>query len=203
MIGMCCTVSKTVLAVTLAAGMFTPAAFGQHKSAAQRQEKTQAPPPPPAAVGRPNAAPVRPLNPNNPGTILDRWNAMTPAQREKALAKLPPDKQQQIRERVQRFNQQFSQLPKGDQQRLREGLQKITKMTPAQQQAIRRDFHRFGQLQPDRRQALQREFTKLRKMPESERNTYLASDQFRNRFSPDEQQIAQNISKVYPDPHQE
>lgn len=128
---------------------------------------------------------------------------MTPAQRERALAKLPPDKQKEIRERVQRFNQQFSQLPKADQQRLREGLQKINKMPPAEQQAIRRDFHRFSQLPPDRKQALQREFAKLRKMPESERNTYLSSDQFRNRFSPDEQQIAQNISRVYPDPHQE
>jgi DNA-directed RNA polymerase subunit F len=199
---MCCPVSKTILALTLAAGMFAPAVFGQHKNAPQRQQKAQ-PPPPPSAAGRSGAAPQRPLNPNNPGTILDRWNAMTPAQREKALAKLPPERQKQIRERVQRFNQQFSQLPKDDQQRLREGLQKINRMPPAEQQAIRTDFRRFGQLPPDRRQALQREFAKLRKMPESERINYLASDQFRSRFSPDEQQIAQNISKVYPDPHQE
>ena len=124
-------------------------------------------------------------------------------EREKALAKLPPDKQQQIRERIQKFNQQFSQLPKEEQQRLREGAQKINRMPPAQQQAIRRDLRRFNQLPPDRRQALLKEFAKLRNMPSADRNTYLAGDQFRNRYSADEQQMIQNISKVFPDPHKQ
>jgi hypothetical protein len=198
------TLSKSVLAATLTIGMFSPAAFGEHKGAAPRQGKTTAPPPPPpAAADRSKNAPVHPLNPNNPGTYLDRWNAMTPAEREKALAKLPPDKQQQIRERIQKFNQQFSQLPKEEQQRLREGAQKINRMQPAQQQAIRRDLRRFNLLPPDRRQALLKEFAKLRNMPEADRNTYLASDQFRNRYSADEQQMIHNISKVFPDPHKQ
>src|ERR1700728_3253791 len=36
---------------------------------------------------------------------IDRWNQMSPEERERELAKLPPERARKIRERIRRYNQ--------------------------------------------------------------------------------------------------
>ena len=69
---------------------------------------------------------------------------MTPEEREKALQKLPPERQQRIREQIQHFNS----LPPGEQDRLRERYQRFSALPPETQDAMRRDMRRFRELPP-------------------------------------------------------
>jgi hypothetical protein len=189
-------VSKALLGLTLT-GLLPVAHTADRKAAPSHPTPATEPAP---RNPQPKNPSQRPLNANNPSTVLDRWNAMTPAQREKALANLPPERQKAIRERVQRFNQQFNQLPKAEQQMLRAKMERFNRLSPREQQTIRRDIRAFNQLPPDRRQALHKELDKVHKMPDDQRDSYLASDELRNRYSPDEQQMLRSLAKILPAP---
>lgn len=128
----------------------------------------------------------------NPYTAVDRWNAMNPKQRQKLLAKMPPDRQKQFLEKVEKFNA----LPKDEQQLARERYDRLSKLPAEERQTVLGDIRRLNNLPPGRRQALNGEFLKLRQMSESERATYLASSEFKEKFYPTEQQIIGNLSKV-------
>src|SRR5260370_40735522 len=109
---------KWFLAVALGAGLCPLASFGQ-KHQAEPKPNHPAPAPPRAnrpdgKTPRPNAPQARPNHPNiaMPDAIA-RWDAMKPDVREQALAKLPPEQQQRLRDRIAAFNR----LPKEEQQR--------------------------------------------------------------------------------------
>jgi predicted Fe-S protein YdhL (DUF1289 family) len=192
--------SKTLLLLGLAAAVWTPALFGQKKNPAPRE--APAAQPRGAKVPRVNApggakgaagskeGPRRPAP--NPITAVDRWNAMNPKQRERLLTKMPPERQKQFLDKVEKFNA----LPKEEQQLARERYARLSNLPPEQQQVVRRDIARLNNLPPARRQAISQEFLKLRKMSESERNAYLASPEFRDKFYPAEQQMIGNLTQV-------
>ncbi|HZT32573.1 MAG TPA: DUF3106 domain-containing protein [Bryobacteraceae bacterium] len=123
---------------------------------------------------------------------LERWNQMTPAERQRALAKLPPERQRQIRERIERFNR----LPRAERQQLRERYQQFLQLPPEKQDMVRRDIGKFMQLPDERRQTLSKEFEQLRGLPESERQTRLNSEEFKNKYNPEERQMLGDLSGV-------
>ena len=137
-------VSKTLVALTFAAVLSTSAAYGQKKNPAPREAPAgpapvTKPPRPNAPGGAKGAAAakggaVRP--PANPYNAVDRWNAMNPKQRERLLAKLPPERQKQLLDKVQKFNA----LPKVEQQLAREQYERLSHLPPEQQQVVRRDM---------------------------------------------------------------
>jgi len=186
---------KPVVALILAGGLFPLASFEQKRTTpAPAPARVAAPP----AV-RPNApapAPPRPVPGPvaNPITSIDRWNAMTAQQRQRLLSKMPPERQKQFLEKVQKFNS----LPKKEQQRSREMYERLSKLPPEQQQVVLRDIRRLDNLPPARKQALNEEIAKLRKMPDAQRSDYLASDEFRNKYYPAEQQMVGNLTKLLP-----
>ena len=183
----------------LSAVVWTPDVSAQKKTSAPReapaaQSGAKAPRAnaPGGQKGGPTSkeGPARPAP--NPYTAVDRWNAMNPKQREGMLAKLPPERQKQFLDKVEKFNA----LPKEEQQLARERYERLSNLPPGQQQIVRRDIARLNNLPPARRQAMSQEFFKLRKMSESERSAYLASPDFRDKFHPAEQEMIENLSKV-------
>src|SRR5215813_11502980 len=63
--------------------------------------------PPPRAGGEPRMRPpaAERKNPSAaPGGPIQRWNQMSPEQREKELQKLPPKRQEVIRQRLEQYN---------------------------------------------------------------------------------------------------
>jgi hypothetical protein len=121
---------------------------------------------------------------------VDRWNAMTPEQRDRALQKLPPDRQQKIRDQIARFNS----LPEKEQQRLRDRYRRLQQLPPEKQEAVRRELRQFNETPPERRRVLAREMRQLRGMSEDEQRTRVKSDEFRTRYTPEEQQMLQDLS---------
>jgi hypothetical protein len=133
----------------------------------------------------------RPAQPGGMISAIDRWNSMSPEQRERALAKLPPERQQRIREQLARFNS----LPASEQQRLRERYQRFAALPPAKQDLVRLRLRQFNAIPPERRQVLAREMRQLRNMPQEDRSARIASEDFRSRYSPDERQMLQDLSE--------
>ena len=156
-------------------------------------------PRPPAAAKVPKAP--NPPRPNaskklaDPGASVARQlMQMTPEQRERALEKFPPARQAQIRQRLERLDN----LPPQQRQRMIQQYDVYSNLPPEKQILVRRQIQSFNQLPEERRQALSPELQKLRRMPEDERQARLASEDFKNKFTPAEQQMLGDISENMP-----
>jgi Protein of unknown function (DUF3106) len=166
----------------------------------------------PAKPGKVAAIPKRPVaakvpkalnppRPNAPKKLADpgasvarQLMQMTPEQRERALEKFPPARQAQIRQRLERLDN----LPPQQRQRMIQQYEVYSNLPPEKQILVRRQIQSFNQLPEERRQALGPELQKLRRMPEDERQARLASEDFKNKFTPAEQQMLGDISENMP-----
>jgi hypothetical protein len=107
------------------------------------------------------------LPPPDPVKQLREFQALSPAEREKELAKLPPPR----RERVERQ------------------LANFDAMTPEQRE---HQFHRLelmNGLTGERKDAVQDEIKRLRELRPRDRRDYLYSDEFKRKYSPEEQEL--------------
>jgi hypothetical protein len=126
---------------------------------------------------------------------LDRLSRMPPAQRQRALEKLSPERRAQVEDRLEKYNQ----LPQAQKDRLRAQTETFQNLPPERQEAVRRMFRRYNNLPEDRRQPVRDELRQLRGMPESERNARMNSQEFWNKYSPGERQILENLTKLVPE----
>jgi hypothetical protein len=116
----------------------------------------------------PRPAPKRPNRPpQNPARELERFQRMAPADREKELAKLPPERRAQFEQRLQRFD----------------------KMPPAQREKALKRLEAFGNLTPERRTAVRQEIEHLQSLPPEQRKAALSGDEIKKNFSPEEQKL--------------
>jgi Protein of unknown function (DUF3106) len=156
------------------------------------------PKPPAAKVPRPPNAPRVPNAPrklNDPGaSVARRLMQMTPEQRERALEKFPPARQAEIRQRLERLDN----LPQQQRQRMIQQYETYSNLSPEKQILVRRQIQAFNQLPEERRQALAPELQRLRRMPEEEREARMASEDFKGKFTPAEQQMLGDISENMP-----
>ena len=141
-------------------------------------------------------APPKAAAPGNPGagknrrTIVDRWNRMSPEERQKLLAKLPPDRRQKIEEQLN----QYKNLTPEQRRDMRSRLQMFNQLPPEKQTQARRVWAQYGRLPQDRQPLLRNEFENLRSMPEAERNARVNSDEFRSKYNAGEQSILRDFS---------
>ncbi len=130
-------------------------------------------------------------------TAVDRWNRMSPEDRERALQRLTPERRERLRAQMDRFNN----LPPEERDRLRRRYDQFRLMPPQKQARAREIFKELTELSPDRRRTLRREVERLRALPESERNARLESEDFRSRFSASERKMVRELGNlISPDP---
>ena len=127
---------------------------------------------------------------NNKRNLIDKWDRMSADERQKALAKLPPDRRKKIEDQLNHY-QSLSPSEKRD---LRSRYQEFNQLSPEKQNQARRVYRQFGQLPPGRQAPVRSEFENLRSMPEAERNARLNSDEFRSKYNDNEQGILRNFS---------
>ena len=163
-------------------------------------------PPPRAALARPNAPPRNALQPGNPaakaggGRILNPGNpvlrmmAMPPGRREQMLERLPPQQQVRLRQALDNFDR----LPPAERSRQLGILNMYANLPPEKQAALTRQIQLFNHLPDDRIAVLRPELVKLHRMPESERSERIASEEFKSKFTPAEQQMLAEISPYFP-----
>lgn len=133
----------------------------------------------------PAQAPVNPI---------DRWNRMSPQERERELAKLPPARARLIRQRIWMYNHMRPE----EREALRERYQTFIQLPPEKQQIVRERLREFRQLPVVRQPLVHREVAQLRLLPEAQRRARINSPEFRGRFSPQEQQIIRDLTTYLP-----
>ena len=143
----------------VAAAMVWLAVCGEVSPAAPQGKK----PPPPA--NRPNRPAPKPQR--NPAQELDQFQKMTPDQREKALAKLPPERRARMEKQLSRYEN----------------------LTPAQKAQVQRRLEMLQALPPGRQKAVRQELQQLRAMPPAERRQRLNSEEESQHFSPEEMEL--------------
>jgi hypothetical protein len=154
------------------------------------------PAPPPAAKPAPRGGggvqPRRPIGPpiGNPSNPAVRLYEASPEQRERALEKLPPNMQEQIRKQLQRFDA----MPPEQKRIVIAQVKHFAALSPAQQQTFRRQFQAFSKLPPEQRRPIATALRRLEAMPEADRARLLSSDAFQSGFSPEERQMISDLS---------
>jgi len=74
----------------------------------------------------------------------------------------------------------------------------LNSLPPQKQNQVRRAANQLKDLPEDRRMAINRELQHMSAMPDDERRAYMNTEEFRNRYSPAEQQIMGNLAEVLP-----
>jgi len=169
--------------------------------------KPAAPAPPPrAASARPNAPPKGALKQGNGipkaggGRILNPGNpvlgmmAMPPERREQLLERLPPQQQVRLRQALENFDK----LPPAERNRQLGILNMYANLPPGKQAALTKQIQLFNHLSDDRITVMRPELLKLHRMTESERSARIASEEFKSKFTPAEQQMLAEISPYFP-----
>jgi hypothetical protein len=131
----------------------------------------------------------------HPGDVaLQRFLKMTPEERQNAIAQLPPQTQRQILQRLQ----QYQTMPPQAKERLFTQLELLHSLPPQRQNQVRRSLQQFQTLPEDRKSMIGQEMARLSAMPEEERRARMNSEEFRNIYSPSEQQMMGNMAEVLP-----
>ncbi len=170
---------RMVRTAALAGGLaFTAAAQKKPASAPQKvapPPRTQAPAPQNqnkgGNQGRPNQnkAPAMILSPQ-----LDRLMKMSPEERQKVLANLPADRREAIEK----------------------NLTRLDSLTPEQRAQLGKRYENFQTLPPARRQVIREEMQTLRGMTQKERRARINSEEFRDKYSPQEIQLMREVWNV-------
>jgi hypothetical protein len=127
-------------------------------------------------------------------TPIDEFETMSPEEQQKALDRLPPEERQKVRQQLQRFKA----LPPEQQQALRNLYTRLHQLPPERKETVRRAVVRFSEQPPDRRQAIRNEFLNLANLLEPQRQTRMASAEFRATFNRKEQGIIRDMAPLLP-----
>jgi hypothetical protein len=182
-------IAALLLAVGLVAG--SPAQTG-HSGAGQ------ADPAAPESDVRPRRGPMgRMAGPlGNPGNPVMQFLRMSPEEREKALANLPPRRRMRIRQALENFDR----LPQAEKERRLRLLDEFRQLPAERQQLLNERIQAFNSLPIRRRLWLRPELMRLRRMSPEDRQVRLNSPEFKARFDPSEQQILIDLAEFYPFP---
>jgi len=129
---------------------------------------------------------------SNPASQAARLYKATPEERERALEKVPPKQQDQIRRQLATFDA----MPKEQQQVFIRRAERLASLPPEQQTPFRQQMMALGKLPQDRKRAIGLALRSLEPMPAEQRQRILNSQEFKNRFSPEEQQMIADLSEV-------
>jgi hypothetical protein len=172
--------------------------------AAQKPPKSPPPPKPqpaakPAAQPAPNnggGMPKPPAKMANPANPVFRLFQMPPEERERAIEKLPPKQQENMRKTLANFDNK----PQAEKDRELQKLNALWSLPPDKQALVSQQIKAFDALPNDRLPIVRQAYVRLSRSTPEERETILARPQFRSRFSPEELQILSVLPQYYPAP---
>lgn len=128
--------------------------------------------------------------------ILDRLSRMSPEDRERLLAKLPPPRRRSVESNLRRFQQ----MPPARRAALAERLRQFEQMTPERQSHLRELLRTVGQMPPERRRELQGEFARIKRMSDEDRLDYTSSAAFQEKFNESERDLLLDLVETAPAP---
>lgn len=126
---------------------------------------------------------------------MERLLRMSPAEREKILDRYPPAQRQRIEKQLN----DIRAWPTADQQRAKARLERLNSLPIVRQNQVKRSANQFKLLPDDRKVQINQELHRMSTLPDEERRAYMNTEEFRNRYSANEQQIMSNLSLIEPD----
>ncbi|MBL8174549.1 MAG: DUF3106 domain-containing protein [Bryobacterales bacterium] len=126
--------------------------------------------------------------------MVERFNNMTPEERERVTKTLPEDR----RKEIEKNRERYAKLSDEQKKKLEKQYSNFAEMPPQQQQETRAAFRQMVQMPIDRRQAMQKELRKLRLMDPSARKQRMDSEAYKGAFSADEQKVLDRLSVLVP-----
>lgn len=183
-----------------------PLAFGLLLCPALRGQKPQRagnvarPPATRPAAPRPSAPrPPAPANPapapqHRPGEQIDRLMKMSTQERQKVLAKVPPERRQNIEKRLG----ELQKLPPATVARIRTRQELLNSFPPQRQNQIKRSVKQFLDMPEERRGTINQELQRMTPLPDDDRRAYMNTEEFRNRYTANEQQMMLNLIAITP-----
>lgn len=131
---------------------------------------------------------------NNPLNLPQRLLQMTPEQRDRILEKLPQAQQDRVRQQLERLDH----MSPAEKERIARQAQYIAALEPAQRRVVSQAMSGMNQLPADRRGPVRKELLALVNSSEEDRDARLKSEEFKKKFSPDEQKILTDLSTTLP-----
>jgi len=119
---------------------------------------------------------------------------MPPERREQMLERLPPQQQVRLRQALENFDK----LPPAERSRQLGIINLYANLPPQKQATLTSQIVFFNHLPDDRIAVVRPELVKLHRMSESERSGRMASEEFKSKFTPAEQQALAEISPYFP-----
>ncbi len=131
-----------------------------------------------------------------PGQVLiERLRRMTPAERQRALDRMPPDR----RERLERRLNSLDRIQPDARETLRHDFESFQKLSPEEKAEFRLTLRTIAELPADRRRIVRAAIQNLRKRPPHLQQRLLESRNFTERFSEGERKLIR-ISLRYLEP---
>ena len=127
--------------------------------------------------------------------MLDRWRRLSADERQQMVDRLPPERREMFRRRMDLWENMKPAERKGVSDR----FDRFRDLPPEQQTTARRAFRQFSQLPPERRHELRLEMNALRKLTEEERAARLNSEEFRALFDARERSLVQDLAASLPE----
>ena len=129
---------------------------------------------------------------SNPGSPAARLYRATPEERERALEKLPPRMQAQLREQLQRFDA----MPKPQQDILIRRAERFASLTLEQKANFASQMVALRKVPEERRRTIVLALRRLQPLSEDERQKLLNGENFQALFTPEEQKIVVGLAAV-------
>ena len=130
-----------------------------------------------------------------PPDVVERFSHLTPAERQEALSKLPPERREMMERRLERWNK----TPMEQRRRLAGSYAQFAGMPPEKQQEVRQLFRRFSEtFPPERRMEAQAAIRRLRKADAGERKAMLNNRRFVDSFSEEERKLLEQMATEIP-----
>ena len=119
---------------------------------------------------------------------------MSPEERAAALAKLPPERRQQLEERLDNF---AKRLPEQQARDLSQA-KRLEALPPDRRIQVRESLRELQETPPPRRSVIGVELNKLGSMTDEQRDNYMSKPAFIRRFSPSEIEMMNNLHGIVP-----
>ena len=122
---------------------------------------------------------------------FERLRSMPAQRRSEALAKLPPKR----REELERKLREYDKLSPSERRAVHNGLDLFNQLPPEHRIRVRRGFNTLPET---RRPIVRAEFLRMRNLSEPERRARMNSDEFRNRYAPQERALIADLAAALP-----
>ena len=140
--------------------------------------------------GTPRRIPISKKN------ALERFQGLSPEQRQRALDRLPPERRKEVEKRIESYNQ----LTPEERDRLQGRLNDFSRWSPARKEKAREVFRRFQEIPAARRQVLREEFNSWRSLTDDELESRVASDEYHSKYSDKERDILEELVRLRTSP---